>query len=207
VKTHKITSVVGNERGDIEIGKYIVLPRGQDNHLPPRPILLDYTMTHDRFGHSNLHTSRKITNCLRSTGAPQPDDDLNNAARIKNNHYRQKYTELTEPVVFMSIAASTFGRINEEFLHLLSLHAHRDASVLSGEFPEESAQFRFIRAACLANLKGSIGLMLAKPSVMRVTIPLDLSTRSFIPLPRFIRTRTTTPLLTPSIVLLNQSSA
>ena len=26
VKTHKITSAVGNERGDIEIGKYIVLP-------------------------------------------------------------------------------------------------------------------------------------------------------------------------------------
>ena len=63
------------------------------------------------------------------------------------------------------------------------------------------------RAACLTNLKGSIGLMLAKVSVMRVTIPLDLSTWSFIPLPRFIHTRTTTPLLTPSIVLLNQSSA
>ena len=26
VKTHKITSAVGNERGDIEIDKYIVLP-------------------------------------------------------------------------------------------------------------------------------------------------------------------------------------
>ena len=44
-------------------------------------------------------------------------------------------------------------------------------------------------------------------SPFMVTIPLDLSTRSFIPLPRFVRTRTTTPLLTPSIVLLNQSSA
>ena len=87
------------------------------------------------------------------------------------------------------------------------LHANREASALSGELPEESAQFRFIRAACLANLKGSIGLMLVKASVMRVTIPLDLSTRSFIPLPRFIHTRTTTSLLTPSIVLFNQSSA
>ena len=58
----------------------------------------------------------------------------------------------------------------------------------------ESAQFRFIRATCLANLKGSIELILVKASDMRVTIPLDLSTRSFIPLPRFIRTRTTTPL-------------
>ena len=37
-----------------------------DNHLPPRPLLLDYTMTHDRFG-------GKLTNWLRSTGAPQPE--------------------------------------------------------------------------------------------------------------------------------------
>ena len=57
VKTHKVTPAVGNERGDIEIGKYIVLPRGQDNRLPPRPLLLDYTMTHDQFGRSNLHTN------------------------------------------------------------------------------------------------------------------------------------------------------
>ena len=42
--------------------------------------------------------------------------------------------------------------------------------------------FRLIRAACFANLKGSIGLMLAKASVMRVTMTLDLSTRSFIPI-------------------------
>ena len=99
------------------------------------------------------------------------------------------------------------GRINEEFLRLLFLHANREASALYGELPEESAQFRFIRAACLANLKGSIGLMLVKGSVMRVTIPLDLSTRPFIPLPHFIHTRTTTSLLTPSTVFLNQSSA
>ncbi len=44
-------------------------------------------MTHDRFGHS----------------------------RIKNNHYRLKYSELPEPVVFMSVAMSTSVRINEEF--------------------------------------------------------------------------------------------
>ena len=78
---------------------------------------------------------------------------------------------------------------------------------MTGELTEESAEILLIRAACWANLKGSIGLMLAKGSVMRVTIPLDLSTRSFIPLPRFIRTRTTSSLLTPSTVLLNQSSA
>ena len=68
------------------------------------------------------------------------------------NHYRQKYDELPEPDVFMTVTASTSGRI----------------------------KFRFIRAACLVNLKGCIGLMLAKTSVMRVTIPLDLSRYSVI---------------------------
>ena len=106
----------------------------------------------------------------------------------------------------MPVGASTSGRIDEEFLCLLFLHAHRDASALAGELPEESVQFRFIRAVCLVNLKNYIGLMFGKFSDIRVTIPLDLSTRSFIPLPLFIHTRTTTPLLTPSIVFLNQSS-
>jgi hypothetical protein len=57
VQTHKVTPAVGNERGEIEIDKYIVLPRGQDNHLPPRSLLVDFTMTHDRFGRSNFHTN------------------------------------------------------------------------------------------------------------------------------------------------------
>ena len=105
----------------------------------------------------------------------------------------------------MTVTASTSGRINEEFSRLLWFHTNWEGNALEGELTEESAQFRFIRAACLTNLKGSIGLMLAKVSVMRVTIPLDLSTRSFIPLPRFIHTRTTSSLLTPSTVFLNQS--
>jgi hypothetical protein len=54
--------------------------------------------------------------------------------------------------------------------------------------------FRFLRAACLAHIKGSVGLILAKASAMRISIPLDLSSRSFIPLPRFICSRCATPL-------------
>ena len=83
---------------------------------------------------------------------------------------------------------------------VLFLHDNREASTLVGEVPEDSAHFRFIRAACLANLKGSLGLMLVKTVEMRITIPLDLSTKPFIPLPRVIRTRVSTPLLTPSLV-------
>jgi hypothetical protein len=93
-------------------------------------------MTHDRFGRSNLHTNGKFTDCFRSTGAPQSDVDLNNAARIKNNHYLQNYDELPEPVVFMTVAAGTSGRIYEEFLRLLFLHANREASALAGELSE-----------------------------------------------------------------------
>jgi hypothetical protein len=38
-------------------------------------------------------------------------------------------------------------------------------------------------------------LILAKASVMWISIPLDLSSRPFIPLPCFIRFRRATPLL------------
>jgi hypothetical protein len=44
-------------------------------------------------------------------------------------------------------------------------------------------------------------LFLAKTSAMRISIPLHLSYRSFIPLPRFIRSRRPTTLLAPSLVL------
>ena len=122
-------------------------------------------------------------------------------------HYRRIYAEFPKPVVFIPEATSTSGRIIEEFWCLLYLHVNREDGTLVGALSEESDQFRFLRAACLANLKGSIGLMLDKASVMRVTIPLDLSTRSFIPLPRFIHTRNTTPLRTPSLLLFPHSSA
>jgi hypothetical protein len=52
---------------------------------------------------------------------------------------------------------------------MIFLHAHREASILDGELPEESEQFRFLRASRLANLKDSVGLILAKASAIRVT--------------------------------------
>ena len=57
----KITPAVGNERGDIEIKDYVVLPHGQDNCLPPCPLILDFTITHDRFGRSRLDSSGRLT--------------------------------------------------------------------------------------------------------------------------------------------------
>jgi hypothetical protein len=100
----------------------------------------------------------------------------------------------------MPVAVDTAGRIYEDFSRLLFLHAHREASALANELQEESEQFRFLRAACFANIKGSVGLILAKTSAMRISIPLDLSSRSFIPLSCFMRSRRVTPLLAPSLV-------
>ena len=74
------------------------------------------------------------------------------------------------------------------------------------EFPEESDQFRFLHAACLGNLNGSVDLILVKVSVMRISIPLDISSRSFIPLSCFTRDRSPTLLLVPSLVLFPRSS-
>jgi hypothetical protein len=62
----------------------------------------------------------------------------------------------------MPVTVDTTGRIYEDFSRLLFLHAHREASALTNEIPDESEQFRFLRAACLANIKGSVGLILVK---------------------------------------------
>ncbi len=66
--------------------------------------------------------------------------------------------------------------------------------------PEESGHFRFLHSACLVNINVSVGLILAKASAIRISIPLDLSSRPFIPPPRFLRSRRPTTLLTPSLV-------
>jgi hypothetical protein len=105
--------------------------------------------------------------------------------------------------VFLPITVSTSGRVYEDFARLIFLHAHREASILAGEFPEESEQFLFLRVSHLANLKVSVGLILVKSSVMWVTIPIDLSTRSFIPLPRFLNSRRVPPLLNLWSLFLN----
>ena len=117
----------------------------------------------------------QLTHTRRTDGAPEPDGALKTVARAKIRHYRQLYLDHPEPIDFMPVAVDTADRIYEDFSRLLFLHAHREASALTNEIPEESEQFRFLRGACFANIKGSVGLILAKSSVMRISIPLDLS--------------------------------
>ena len=121
---------------------------------------------------------------------------------MKIRHYRQIYADRPDPIVFLPITVSTSGRVYEDFARLLFLHAHRESSILAGELPEQSEQFRFLRTSRLSNLKGSLRLILAKASAMRVTIPIDLSTRPFIPLLRFFNSRRVSPLLNQSLVLI-----
>jgi hypothetical protein len=74
----------------------------------------------------------------------------------------------------MTVSVDTPGHIYDDFTRLLFLFDHRETSTLTNELPEESNQFRFLRAACLSNLKRSVGLILTKVSDMRISIPIDL---------------------------------
>jgi hypothetical protein len=167
---------------------------------PPRTLILDFTLTYTHFGKSQLSSLGQLTHTRRTDCAPDPDGALRTVSRAKIRHYRQLYINRPEPIAFMPVAVDTTGRIYEDFSRLLFLHAHRETSALGNEIPEESEQFRFLRAACFANIMGSVGLILAKVSAMRISIPLDLSSRPFIPLPRFMRPRRVTPLLVPYLV-------
>jgi hypothetical protein len=144
-------------------------------------------LTHPHYGRSLLNLNGQLTNTRRSDGDPEPEGCIKTVARKKIIHNRQLYIDRPDPIAFMPVAVDTSGCIYDDFLRLLFLHAHREASALANDIPEESGHSRFLRAACLANIKGSVGLILTKPSDMRISIPLDLSSRPFISPPRFLR--------------------
>ena len=157
-------------------------------------------MTHPHYGRSHVYPIGQLTNTRRSDGAPEPDSTLRVVVRKKILHYYQLYINRPDPITFIPVAVDTSDHIYDDFSRLLFLHAHRETSALANEIPEESGQFRFLRAAWLGNIKGSVGLILVKGSTMRISIQLDLSSRPFTPLPCFIRPRRPLPLLPPSLV-------
>ena len=106
VKIHNITPETGKERGDLEIKDYLVIqkPQTQDNrHPPPHTLILDYTMTHIRFGTSHVHPMVQLTNTRRSDGAPDPDGSLKEVARIKIRYYRNPLLESPGPHRFHTL--------------------------------------------------------------------------------------------------------
>ena len=151
VKIHKITPLTGKERGKIEIKDYAVLqkPQAQDKHLPPpRTLIMDFTMTHVRFGHSHLHPMGQLTHTKRSDGAPDPDGVLKEVTRIKIRHYRNVYLNRPDPIAFLTLAVDTTERLYDHFIRLCFLHTHRETSTLANELSGESDQFRFLRSTC-----------------------------------------------------------
>jgi hypothetical protein len=88
----------------------------------------------------------------------------------------------------MTLTVNTSGHLYHDFLVLIFFHSHCEfvrLSALTIQLPEESDQFRFLRPSVLDHLKESVGLILTKDSVMRVS-SLSTLTRiySLCPLPR-----------------------
>ena len=112
VKIHNITPTTDKERGDLEIKDYVVMqkPQPQANRLhPPRTLIMDYTMTHIRFGRSPLHPMGQLTNTRRSDGVPEPDGVLKEVTRIKIRHYRNVYLNHPDPIDFIPLTLDTTG--------------------------------------------------------------------------------------------------
>ena len=131
---------------------YVVLQKSQEQGdclPPPRTLILDFTMTHPHYGRSHLYPIGQMTNIRSSDGVPEPDGALRVVARKKILHYHQLYLDRPDPIAFLPVVVDTSSRIYDDFLRLLFLHAHREASALANEIPEESGHFRFLRAACL----------------------------------------------------------
>ena len=89
-------------------------------------------MTHTCFGRSIQDTSGQITHTRCSDGDPDPDGGLQKVVRDKIRHYRQIYLDRPDPIAFIPVAIDTSGRVYGDFILLLFLHAHREASALDG---------------------------------------------------------------------------
>jgi hypothetical protein len=122
VETHRITPSVDNERGDIEIQDYVILSRGEDDRFPPRTLVMDVTMSHDRYGRTTQHTNGTLTHRVSSTGS---DGVLRVVVREKILHHHQLYIKRPDPVAFMPVAVDTSCLIYDDFSRLLILHTHR----------------------------------------------------------------------------------
>jgi hypothetical protein len=92
-------------------------------------------MTHPRYGRSLLNLNGQLTNTRRSDGAPEPDGSVKVVDRKKIIHDHQLYLNRPDPIAFMPVDVDTSGRIYDDFLRLLFLHAHREASSLGNDIP------------------------------------------------------------------------
>ncbi len=105
-------------------------PLEQTDRLPPpRTIILDFTLTHTRYGSSHVHTTGQLTNIRCSDGAPELDSSLREVSRTKILHYRQLYLNRPDPIAFLPDEVDTTGRVYDDISRLLFLHSHGEASL------------------------------------------------------------------------------
>jgi len=109
-----------------------------------------------------VHSIGQLTHTRRSDGVPEPDGTLRTVVRKKILHYRKLYINRPGPLAFMTVVVDNSDRIYDDFSRLVFLHSHREVSVVTDELPEESGQFRFVRAGFLDNIKWSVGLILTR---------------------------------------------
>ena len=79
-------------------------------------------------------TIGQLTHTRRSDGAPDPDGPLKTVTRVKILHYHQIYLDRPNPII--PVTVDTSGRIYDDFIRLLFLHVHREASDLDNELQE-----------------------------------------------------------------------
>ena len=85
-------------------GLVLQKPQEQTDRLPPpRTLILEFTLSHTRFGRSHVHSIGQLTSTKRSDGAPELDDALRTVSRKKIIHYRQLYVDRPEPIVFIQL--------------------------------------------------------------------------------------------------------
>ena len=158
----------GQHCGDIELAGYLA------NEAGPVPLVLDLRIAHDRVGSSadpTLNGHLKYPNNL--------DQSLNDGAPDKIRKYRDDNNRPPSVVSFMSAIASTSVRLHSEFVRLLFLQAHREtdrffaASGVQLAQTNPSGQFHFRRAAFSQQLKGKVGLALAKAAALRINLNRD----------------------------------
>ncbi len=63
-----------------------------------RTLMMDFILTHTRYGRSNLHPMGQITHTSRSD---EPDGVLKTVVRAKIIHYCQVYLNRSDPIAFM----------------------------------------------------------------------------------------------------------
>ena len=82
-------------------------PQELADHLPTsRTLILDFTLTHTRYGRSHVHSIGQLMHTRRLDGALEPDGALRTVARKKILHYCQLYINRPDPIAFMPVVYS-----------------------------------------------------------------------------------------------------